>query len=326
MELREWKVRGISRNPSSEAARSLATQGVEVVAGNLNDKSTLVSAFKGATAIYANTDYFEPFRAAMGSPEITGGRSPRKYAYDVEFEHGMNIAEAAVSTEVMKTLTHFLYSTLSDPIKSSNGKYTHVYHNNIKVDVTHSIESRFPDLAARMSAVHIGHYVTNWHAFPPAKPQKQADGSFVIERTFDPEHKIPFIFAHKDTGPFVKALVDTAPGKNLNAFSEELTWPQFAQAWGRVLGVKARYEQVSEEKHFAGVPDALKEELLETFRWANEFGLTGAEGDFLTAKQVSVSPHSLTKLTPGSSDSKSGRHRWRSMFSRRTGLRCCDLP
>jgi hypothetical protein len=288
LEMPGWHVRGISRTPSSEAAQTLAAQGVEVIKGDLGDMASLVPAFQGATVIYANTDFFQPFRAAIASPEIAGGRNPRQYAHDVEFEHGMNIAEAAASPGSIKSLTHFLYSTLCNPTKTSKGKYTQIFHNNVKAKVTRTIEDRFPELFQRMSTVHIGHYVTNWHAFPPARPRKQADGSFFIERTFSPDMKLPFIYTHRDTGPFVKALVGVAPGKHINAFSEEMTFPQFTEIFAKELGVRASYRQVSEEEHFAGVPDALKEELLETFRFAEEFGLTGAKGDFLTAQEVSA--------------------------------------
>lgn len=262
----------------------------------MDDQASLVPAFEGATAIYANTDFFHPLWSAIASPDITNGREPRQYAHDVEFEQGMNIAEAASSPASMKTLTHFFYSTLCDATKTSKGKYTQILHNDVKAEVTRAIESRFPELAARMSTIHIGHYATNWHAFPPARPQKQADGSFVIERTFSPDMKIPFIYTHQDTGPFVRALVEVAPGKHINAFSEELTFAQFTETWGKELGVQASYRQVSEEDHFAGVSDALKVELLETFRFAEEFGLTGEKGDFLTAEEVRALSEVIAQL------------------------------
>src|ERR1700761_626986 len=56
-----YKVRGITRNPQSEAAQALAARGVEVVKADLNDLSSLTVAFAGSYAIYAVTDFFEPF-------------------------------------------------------------------------------------------------------------------------------------------------------------------------------------------------------------------------------------------------------------------------
>jgi hypothetical protein len=197
----------------------------------------------------------------------------------------------------MKTLTHFIYSSLANSTKCSKGKYTHIYHNDVKAKVTDAIQGRFPELFVRLSTVHLGHYVTNWYTFPPARPKKQTDGSFVIERPFDPDFELEFVWTHKDTGPFVKAAIELPPGKHISAHSEKLTWPQFAEAWGTTLGVKAKYRQVSMEDHFEGVPRDLREELEETFHFVGDFGLTGGDPQIQTAEEVRTTvllDHSLT--------------------------------
>jgi hypothetical protein len=247
-----------------------------------------MAAFEGATAIFANTDFFTPFFAAMQSPEITQGRDPRKYAYDVEYAQGINIAEAAASPTVLKTLTHFFWSTLCSPKKTSRGKYTDLYHYEVKEDVTRQIEERFPELAARMDLLAIGYYVTNWHEFRAMAPQKQSDGSYTIERTFGADSKVPFIYTHKDTGAFVKALVEVEPGKRVNAHSETLTMPQYTEIFARELGVRASFRQVSDDEHFAGVPEAFRAEFEGCFKFIDEFGWVGAPGDFQTAEEVSL--------------------------------------
>lgn len=286
LSLTGWKVRGVTRDPESESAKGLASKGVEIVNGDLDDQTSLVAAFEEATAIFANTDFFRPLIAALQSPEIAKDKGPRKYAFEVEVRHGLNIAEAAASPSTLKTLTHLIYSSLPEVSKSSQGKYTGVFHNDCKAEVLRLTQERFPEVAARTSTVHLGHYVTNWHTFRPAAPKKQADGSFVIERTFSPELKIPFVVARKDSGAFVRALVELAPGINLLGESQELTWPEFAQVWGKALGFKATYKQVSEDEHFAGVPQPLREELIETFRFVDEFGYTGGDTSIKTAGQV----------------------------------------
>ncbi|ETN45049.1 uncharacterized protein HMPREF1541_09925 [Cyphellophora europaea CBS 101466] len=288
LNLPEWKVRGITRNPTGKPAEALAAKGVEIVEADLDDKDSLVPAFENATVIFANTDYFAHFFAAIGSPDLAGSSGPRRYAFDRELEQGRNLAEAAASPKVLKTLQRFVFSSLPEVAKATQGKYKEVYHNDVKAGIEQDIRDRFPELAGRMSSVHIGHYVTNWYIFPPARPQKQADGSFVIERTFSPDLRIPFIYTHKDTGPFVKALVDLPAGTNLLAFGEELTMPEFAKIWGDVLGVKASYRRVSEEQHFQGVPKDLGDELSDTFRYVEEFGYTGRHSNIVTAEQLGV--------------------------------------
>lgn len=41
-----YKVRGITRNVNSEAAKALTAQGVEMVSADANDEASLVKAFK----------------------------------------------------------------------------------------------------------------------------------------------------------------------------------------------------------------------------------------------------------------------------------------
>jgi uncharacterized protein YbjT (DUF2867 family) len=55
-----YKVRAITRNPQSEAGKSLAARGAEVFQAD-NSYSSLVAAFKGSYAVFALTDFFEHF-------------------------------------------------------------------------------------------------------------------------------------------------------------------------------------------------------------------------------------------------------------------------
>lgn len=41
-----WKIRGITRNVNSNAAKALTAQGVEMVAADINDEQSLVKAFQ----------------------------------------------------------------------------------------------------------------------------------------------------------------------------------------------------------------------------------------------------------------------------------------
>ncbi|PGH23045.1 hypothetical protein AJ80_02818 [Polytolypa hystricis UAMH7299] len=103
-----FKVRGITRNPQSPKAQALTAKGVEVVAADLTDEESLVRAFDGAYAIFAVTDFLEPF--------IKFG--PEK-AKEIEYQHGVNLARAASRTS---TLEHYIWSTLPDSRTISEGK------------------------------------------------------------------------------------------------------------------------------------------------------------------------------------------------------------
>ncbi|EOO00128.1 putative -like family protein [Phaeoacremonium minimum UCRPA7] len=286
--LPDWRVRGITRNPSSEAAQALAAKGVEIVKADLDDKDSLIPAFEGASAIFANTDFFALlFKAAApgGSPS---GRAPKERAFDLEVAQNVNIAAAAASPAVIKTLERFVLSSLSDATKWSGGKYTTVYHYDSKAEAIRIIQAEFPEVAARMSTLQVGHYVTNWKAFHLMAPQKQPDGSFLTIRPTGPNAKFPFVVTQRDTGPYVKALVDLPAGKDVLGVSQSLTFPEWMTIWGKVLGVKAGFKQVSWEEFFGTVPEPLKSELQDAWKYFEDFGHTGGDPNVLTPEQLGV--------------------------------------
>ena len=73
----EFKIRGITRDPTKANAKALEARGVECVAGDVNDKESLRHAFEGAYAVFAVTNYWE------------------KMDGELEFEQGKGIADLA---------------------------------------------------------------------------------------------------------------------------------------------------------------------------------------------------------------------------------------
>lgn len=88
-----YKLRGLTRNPTSDAAKKLAGTGVEVVKADLNDVASLKEAFKGANAIFAYTDSASLVPQVMG--RVMSGESPGPIgaaASAIEIQQGQNIA------------------------------------------------------------------------------------------------------------------------------------------------------------------------------------------------------------------------------------------
>ena len=54
-----WHVRALTRNPSSEASKSLAARGAEVIHADFDDEASLTKAFENAHAIFLNTIFWE---------------------------------------------------------------------------------------------------------------------------------------------------------------------------------------------------------------------------------------------------------------------------
>lgn len=74
---KQFKLRGVTRDVSKDAAKALTEQGVEMVAADLDDKASLVKAFEGAYGVFAVTDFW----ATMDK--------------DIEVKQGKNMADAA---------------------------------------------------------------------------------------------------------------------------------------------------------------------------------------------------------------------------------------
>ena len=55
-----FKLQGMTRNPSSDAAQALAKMGVEVVQGDFDDASSMGRAMKGAWGVFA-TEFFPTY-------------------------------------------------------------------------------------------------------------------------------------------------------------------------------------------------------------------------------------------------------------------------
>jgi len=63
-------VKALTRRPDSDAARRLAAAGVEVIAGDLDDKASIVQAAKGVETMFLMGNSYEPAlspRAAITS-------------------------------------------------------------------------------------------------------------------------------------------------------------------------------------------------------------------------------------------------------------------
>lgn len=102
--------------------------------GILDDLESLKKAFAGANAIFAYT----AFGDIVGSPEVMEKFKSGKVAtlgqgaFDIEYQQGKNIADAAASVQSLHKL---IWSSLADVSKRSGGKYTHALHFDAKAKI-----------------------------------------------------------------------------------------------------------------------------------------------------------------------------------------------
>ena len=166
-----WKVRGITRDPTRSSAKALAERGVEVVKGDIGDVNSLIEAFKGATAIFAVTDFWGIFADPDSAKKVKPGQTINEYSYHAELKQAQGIIDAA-STTANSTLERFVWSSLSNAEVASKGKYSWMYHFNSKAVAVDYIRETHPALWAKTSMIQVGLYATNFVNFPMLWPKK----------------------------------------------------------------------------------------------------------------------------------------------------------
>ncbi|KAJ5783769.1 uncharacterized protein N7518_009446 [Penicillium psychrosexuale] len=278
-----YKVRGITRNVNSAAAKSLTAQGVEMVAADTSDLASLVKAFEGSHAIFVVTDFFASF-ATHGVEETVA----------IESTQGINCAKAASRTT---TLEHYIWSTLPDNQKISGGKCS-VPHFESKTKVDQYIHQD-KALLSKTTFLFVTYYATNM-LMPMFLPnQFKTTGKSVQLLPIAEDTPITILGATKiNLGIYVLAILQqpqiTLPAKEiLKPWSEvsgtpaeyasisldhyDNLWPK----WGREVGLMLQFWDYARERSWVADDVVIKEDLSIT-------GLVGMKEVFAEIDWTSV--------------------------------------
>ncbi|KAJ4857873.1 nmrA-like family domain-containing protein [Trichoderma breve] len=269
-----WRVRGLTRNPSSAKAKALSARGVEVVQADMDDVSSLSVAFREANAIFVVSDFWGIYGALAQQEKGTGEKPLNMLAGETELQQLKNAIDAASQ---VPSLERFILSTLSNVTKWSGGKYIHVYHFDFKSLASAYIEDKHPELWAKTSLFQAGLFLSTFVDSPSFMPRKIADGTAQFTTTMAPDVKFPWIAAEEDTGPFVKALVQEKPGKNLIAYREWATLREMVGAFQNASKTKSEVVVVPRDEANEFLPPDLKLEIDEGFLYFEEFGYEGRD-------------------------------------------------
>ncbi|RDW90936.1 hypothetical protein BP5796_02101 [Coleophoma crateriformis] len=246
-----YKIRGVTRNIESPAAKALSARGVEMIAADANDEKSLVKAFEGSSAIFAVTDFFVPF--ATHPPEET---------LEIEASQGINLARAASKTS---TLEHYIWSTLPDNQAISNGACS-VPHFESKARVDEFIRMD-KALHAKTTFLWVTFYATNI-MLPMITPSFVATtGQYVQHMPASPTTPITTMGDTKENvGHYAMAILNkptlTLPSKYVLAATETIAAGEMLKLWCEVTGKSALYLQVSLEDYDRLWP-----------KWGKEVGL-----------------------------------------------------
>ncbi|KAL3422767.1 hypothetical protein PVAG01_06922 [Phlyctema vagabunda] len=282
-----WSVRAITRNPSSESAKALVAQGIEVAAAELDSLPSLVSAFKGAHVIFGVTDFWAPYFARYGELSQVSDRATGEYATAIEIQRGKNIVDAAET--VLKEeglLERFIWSSLPSINKSSGGEYTYAYHYDGKALVQEYLQHEKKELWLRSSVLHMGFYATNLKTFGKVVGANQDEsGTVVFSNPGGNDASHPFVVP-SDTGKYVDLLVRTPPGNELLACSVETSYNTFMKTWSEVTGIPSRVEEITVDQADKAAPGGLGREVAESTAWGAKYGWGQREGKLVLPWQL----------------------------------------
>ncbi|KAH7469654.1 hypothetical protein FOMA001_g13920 [Fusarium oxysporum f. sp. matthiolae] len=230
----QYLVRCLTRNPSSDKAKSLAAKGAQLVKADLTIPSTLPEAFKGVWGVFAVTDFYDT--AVLDDPMS-------------EEKQGQHIVEASVAAGV----ECFLWSTLPSSREISGGKFvTRLYEGKQSVDAV------IRDAGLKGAFIRTGNFYENMISRKYAAYDKENDVITMTRPIIGPDAELTSLYVEKDLGAVAKALFDqwdekkdTLDGKYFLASGARETMGDINAILEKVSGKKVIYKV----KPTCGIPD-----------------------------------------------------------------------
>jgi uncharacterized protein YbjT (DUF2867 family) len=204
-------VHALVRDPRTRAALALADAGAVLVRGDMDDEASLRAAMTGMHGVFSVQSFL-----------ITGGVA-------AEERQGKAVADAAAATGV----AHFVYSSVGGAERSSG-----VPH----FDSKWNIEQYIQKIELPATILRPVMFYDNFNDISP----RLIDGKLVLGLWLRPEVPLQLI-ATSDIGAFAADAFDDPAGwlgRQVEIAGDELTGPQMAEAFERVCGMPARYEQL----------------------------------------------------------------------------------
>ncbi len=230
-----WSVRALTRDPASDRAKALSADGAQLVQGNLDDSPSLEAALRGVHGVFGVQNFALPGVGAEG-----------------EVRQGLALANAARAAGVR----HFVYSSVGGAERNSG-----IPHFESKWQVEQHIRALdLPHTMLRPVA-----FMENYNGVRPV-----ILGGVFPTFGLRPEKTLQLL-ALDDLGAFAAiafAHPDEYLGRALELAGDELTAPQIAAVFSRVLG---RPVQVDDQLPNGGDPDSRRERD-KMLRWFNERG------------------------------------------------------
>ncbi|KAE8148743.1 hypothetical protein BDV25DRAFT_168251 [Aspergillus avenaceus] len=233
---KEWKIRGITRDPSKPTAAKLADQGVELVSADMSSIEQALPAVTGADAVFLVTNFWESMNR------------------ETEIAQGKAVTDACKQAGVK----HLIFSSLRNVTEISNGRLPNVSHFDGKAE----IESYIRQSGVPATFVLAGLYMGNFFQFF----NKQGD-TYTLAWPVDLDKaQVPLFDVVNDTGKFVKAAIKhypTALNQRILAATDYYTPRRIVEEFSQVTGYKVQAMQIPVDVFKSFLPPPVAQEMLE---------------------------------------------------------------
>jgi uncharacterized protein YbjT (DUF2867 family) len=229
---RGFRVRGLTRNPQKPEAQALTEQGVEIVQGDMEDRSAMDRVLEGAYGVFSVQNFWEA-------------------GYDREVQQGKTVADAAKAAGV----EHFVYSSAGS---------AHRQTGIPSFDSKWEVEEHVRQIGLPYTILRPVWFMHNWEGMR----EHILGGS--LAQPLDPDKPFQQV-AVADLGAFAAIAFERPDewiGREVDLAGDEQTMPKMAETFGRVAGKEISYYQVSWDQF----EEQMGEGYALMYRWFNDVG------------------------------------------------------
>ncbi len=238
----EFAVRALTRDPKSDKAKALKARGVEIAHADVNDKESLVKAFKGVYGVFCVTFFWD------------------HYSAEIELEQARLMAEAAEAADVQ----HLIWSTLEDtrnwvPLEDNRMPTLQEKYKVPHFDAKGEADKYFKDSKVPATLLRTSFYWENFIHFGMG-PKRGDDGKLALVMPLE-ESKMPSM-AVRDIGRCALGIFKAGKqyqGKTIGISGEFLSGKEFADTFSKVFEEDVKYVSVPHDVYrgfdFPGADD-----------------------------------------------------------------------
>jgi len=229
---RGFGVRALTRNPEKPEAKELDDLGAEVVSGDLEDRSSIEGVLEGVQRVFSVQQFLES-------------------GVEGEVRQGVQLADAAKTAGV----EHYVYSSVG-----SAHRETGIPHFESKWQVEEHVRGS----GVPYTVLRPVFFMQNWEYM------REPILGGTLPQPLDPDKPFQMV-AVEDIGVFAATAFENPDewiGREVDLAGDELSMPEIAGTFSRVIGREVNYFQVPWNQF----EEQMGEEYAVMYRWFNDHG------------------------------------------------------